>query len=696
MRKAKNNSYRLEESISAQSNLDQMLSADEIEKLRAEAWLEKQKLSSIFMQAPAAITMVNRDKMAFELVNDAFQKMVNRTAMDLIGKSVLQAFPDIPQKILEILKQVLETGQRFVANELPIDLDWDNNGSSTQRFLNFVFEPYRGLDGSVRGLCSFAFDVTEQVLARRKVQEAEERLNLALVSANVGFWNWDIPSNQVTLSDTLINQWGIEHRAAHYTLDECVNRIHEDDRDRVREELSKAISQERIYDVEYRVPLHQHHEIRWIHAKGRCYLNDLREPSRLTGITLDITDQKNANELLEVEKKKFEAIFVDSPAIMALLHGPDFIFEKVNPQFKAMAGGRDLIGKPFGVALPELIEQPIHEFMLEVYKTGKPHIGRDVGIRLKKAPDEIPGHFYFDFTCARVDDSKGNPYGIYVHCFDVTDKFLAKQRSEELAVNLQAAVHARDEFLSIASHELKTPITSLSLQLQMTKRQIDPRTNLAPTLEKLESIVESALKQTHRITELIEDLLDVSRIQAGKLLFHFQEVEIAHLIQEVIDRYGDQARSAHCALELMAPVRLKAHWDRSRIEQVIVNLISNAIKYAPGKPIHIEVRDLDGRALLIVRDQGPGIDDELQKRVFERFERASSARNISGLGLGLYIVKQIVEGHEGSIRIESRMGQGTAFIVELPLFPHQSAPARDPVGLSTWILPSAPGLTHLT
>lgn len=233
----------------------------------------------------------------------------------------------------------------------------------------------------------------------------------------------------------------------------------------------------------------------------------------------------------------------------------------------------------------------------------------------------------------------------------------------------QRSLNLRDEFLSIASHELKTPITSLKLQLQMAKRQVNLAERLAPTPEKLNKVFETTIKQVDRLTHLIEDLLDVSKIQAGKLSFHFEEFNLIELIKEVVDRYSEEFTLFKCHMKLDMPEKVFGFWDRARVEQIIINLISNAIKYAPGAPISIVVvkNSSESKVVIIVEDFGPGIDKSKQVKIFERFERATSSKNISGLGLGLFITNQIVKGHHGKILVDSIVGKGSKFIVELPL-----------------------------
>lgn len=232
--------------------------------------------------------------------------------------------------------------------------------------------------------------------------------------------------------------------------------------------------------------------------------------------------------------------------------------------------------------------------------------------------------------------------------------------------NAQIAVKARDEFLSIASHELKTPLTSLSLQIEMTKSQIKPAEGQSPSLEKLEHVFTVAEKQVHRLNRLVEDLLDVSRIQSGNINFDFSESNLSELVKEMIIRFSDQLAKAKCSIEFKVENNIKIYMDASKIEQVIDNLITNAIKYAPGKPIHIFLTKKNDFVEFIIADEGPGIPIEKQNVIFDRFERANSSKAINGLGLGLFIVKEILKAHQGSVRLESEPGKGAKFIVEFP------------------------------
>lgn len=230
----------------------------------------------------------------------------------------------------------------------------------------------------------------------------------------------------------------------------------------------------------------------------------------------------------------------------------------------------------------------------------------------------------------------------------------------------QSAIRARDEFVSIASHELKTPITSLKMQLQMMLRGISVEKQITPTPEKLFKALTSSSNQIDRLTVLIEDLLDVTRIETGKLTYKFEKVDLGLMVKEVMDRFSEEAKYAKTEFKVNLQDNVMTFCDRYRIEQVLVNLLSNAIKYGSNSPIEVTVYKEQGKAIFMVKDNGMGIAKEMQSKIFERFERAISSTNISGLGLGLYITKQIIDAHQGAIDVESELNKGSTFKVFLP------------------------------
>jgi signal transduction histidine kinase len=253
---------------------------------------------------------------------------------------------------------------------------------------------------------------------------------------------------------------------------------------------------------------------------------------------------------------------------------------------------------------------------------------------------------------------------------------LLRQHEEEerrARAGLEEAVKARDEFLSLASHELKTPLTSLMLQTQLLQRRQQRGEELPP--ESVKRVLDQTARQTERLARLVNDMLDISRLASGKLALETETFDLAELASDVVAKLGPQLSEAQCEVSVHAVEPVMGTWDRYRLEQVLTNFLTNAARYAAGKPVEVSVRRLELRAELQVRDYGRGIAPEDQERIFRKFERAVGVREVGGLGLGLFIVREIVEMHGGTVRVESEPGKGSAFTVALPLDLARESPA---------------------
>lgn len=224
----------------------------------------------------------------------------------------------------------------------------------------------------------------------------------------------------------------------------------------------------------------------------------------------------------------------------------------------------------------------------------------------------------------------------------------------------------KDDFLSIASHELKTPITSIRLNLQIMERNFLGKSAIQMSMEKLHNKFGSIDKQFSRLTRLIDDLLDTTRIKAGKLTVETETVNFSAHVHDVVERFSSDLTAVGCEAVLDIQDEVMVDCDAFRTEQVLVNLISNVIKYAPGGKVVITLSQLPDGVRFRISDQGPGISLDKLDSIFEQFERGETHRGITGLGLGLYIVKQIMQAHNGSISVESKEGEGSTFTLQFP------------------------------
>jgi signal transduction histidine kinase len=270
----------------------------------------------------------------------------------------------------------------------------------------------------------------------------------------------------------------------------------------------------------------------------------------------------------------------------------------------------------------------------------------------------------FDCFSLPITSQDGTNYGRGWYFKDITE---IKMGERELA----KALGIRDDFISIASHELKTPITSLRLQLQLIHTELEKQHSGMLSAEAFCHHIQKKLaiseQQVERLIVLVFGLLDVSKIQAGTLSMEAKEVNLSNLLQESVHHFSDQFKAAGNEVILHIEPNITGYWDPVRIEQVINNLIVNAIKFGNSKPIEISLKKIQDHTFLTVKDHGRGIKKEHQKRIFEKYERVPSSHNVTGLGLGLYIAHQIVTHHRGTIWVDSSPGHGATFTVCLPI-----------------------------
>ncbi len=338
-------------------------------------------------------------------------------------------------------------------------------------------------------------------------------------------------------------------------------------------------------------------------------------------------------------------VMVESMNEGAISLAPDGIILYCNTALARMVG--QPLDKVMGHTLTEFVPAAEVPRLNELISRGSAQATRGE-ILLASSAGELPAQISLN----PVEMDGNNVIGVII-----TD--LSERRSREQA---QEAVRLRDEFLSIASHELRTPLSTLVLHLGLGERLI-----AKPDVPRLEQTLRKAKDQADRMTELINRLLDVTRIASGRLELEVAPHDIGELVREIVEQLAEEANRAGCEVRLSIQDGIVLPCDRSRLQQAIVNVISNALKYAPGHPIAIGLELRDTEAVLTVDDRGIGIDPNDLSRIFNRFERASSAPQSAGLGLGLYIAREIVTQHGGSIRAERRRGGGARFSIIIPL-----------------------------
>jgi signal transduction histidine kinase len=239
------------------------------------------------------------------------------------------------------------------------------------------------------------------------------------------------------------------------------------------------------------------------------------------------------------------------------------------------------------------------------------------------------------------------------------------RREQAARREAERAVQVRDDFLAVAAHELATPLTPLQLELETLQRSLDGA-NLGPVVQRR---LDRASRQTKRLARLTERLLDVSRLANGNVTLEPTDFDFAEMVGETVEEFRGEANRAGSELTLNTTSPVVGRWDRLRASQIVANLLSNAVKYGRGQPIELELRGSADEVVLTVRDHGAGIEPAALPKIFDRFERASPERRRGGLGLGLYVAREIAQAHGGRILVESRPDSGSTFTVTLPRRP---------------------------
>jgi PAS domain S-box-containing protein len=612
---------------------------------------ERERLISAFKAATAATAIVHGPEFRFEFANDEYQRLFFDDSREYLGLPVRDVFPELQGTgIFEQLDEAYRVGNRIEQTEVPLRFR-TADGRMSHGYYTYTFTPHFDESGQVQGLILMGINVTEQVLARQAIQRSQEQLKL--------------------ITDAIPDLVGYVTREERYSF---VNRAYEQWFGRPVEEIVGLRTREllgeefhaRVQPLYHRTlageVIQTEQEIR--NARGELrqlelrYLPDRGPDAHIRGFVVvgnDITERKQAEEAVRRSEEQLRLITDRLPAFVSYIDR-EGRYQFVNRTYEVW----------FGMKVSDIRGKRRRDFATEeTARLAAPYERRALAgesVRYENVLRKPSGEYSVqdvEFVPDR-DSETGEIRGAIIVAHDMTEQKKIRQALEE-------AIRARDEFLSIASHELKTPLTSIQLQTQMMQRNIELGRPDAFDPLRVTRLVAQIHKSIQRLSRLVDDMLDISRLATGKLSFTPERFDLCKLAQEVVERLLVQASVSGAPLSCEGPDPIEGDWDRFRIEQVITNLITNALRYGEGSPVEVTIHRLGQHAVVKVRDQGPGISPENQERIFQRFERATSASSVSGLGLGLYISREIIERHGGVLRVESEPGQGATFIVELPL-----------------------------
>ena len=603
-----------------------------------------------------------------QLYNDAFVPSFGRGRHpDALGKRAEEVWPEAWPIVGRQIEDVMREGIPSWNEDQLIPMF--RNGRIENVYWTYSYSPAFDDDGNVHGTLVVCTETTSRVLGEQALQRSQERLRRVVEASGAGTWELDVRRGQMQVDERMAQLFGLPDPGM-YTLEQGLGCVPADEREALREAIAATLAgrTQGRYVMEHRVV--NGHRTRWIEARGQVTFDAEGRALQFVGTALDISDRKRAEEEVLRARQEFQGFLTQAPLGIAILSGPRHVYTFANPPFMNMLfSGRpaeDLLHKTVRQALPELEGQGYYEILDGVYQTGQSFHGAKQRASMVQA-DGTEREMFVNFTYQAKRDPEGRIDGILVLIYEVTDQVNEQREIEQLAENLRAAIVSRDTFLGVASHELNTPLTTLKLQTQMNQRLLESQGPAGFTPARLKRMIDGTLGQVDRLSRLVNDMLDVSRISSGRLSMTRDVMDVSALTAEVLERFGPQLEAAGCALEQDIETGIVARLDAARIEQVLTNFLINAIKYAPGKPVHAKVERRGNQARFSLRDEGPGIPEEHHERIFVRFERATSASEVSGMGLGLYIAKQIIQAHGGHMGVDSAPGLGATFHFEVPL-----------------------------
>ena len=591
-------------------------------------------------QAPVAICVLKEPDFKVVVANDRMLQLWGKTGEEVMTKPVFTSFPQlIGLEFEKLLKNVYSTGEPYFANELPITLQ--RNGKTELVYLNFVYEAFFDNSNKIDGIMGVAIDVTEQVNARIKIEDAEERARLAADAVDLGTYDFNLISGNIIASPRALAIFGFDTQVSREAL---INVIHPDDKI-LQQNAHDTLLNSGILYYEVRV-VWKDKSTHWVRVEGKLYLDDNKLPIRLLGTILDITSQKMAEGELTKTNQRLEIALEVGQLGSYELDLASGKFE-VSDQFRINYG----LSKVESITLDTILNLIVPAHREKVTNALADAIENrsvyNIEYQIQWADNTL--HWIKSSAKARYDENLKAIIFIGVTA-DITEH---KQLEQQ-----------KDDFLGIASHELKTPVTTIKAYNQLLETMLLEKGDV-----KEATLVNKMGSQVNRLTTLIGDLLDVTKINSGQLQLNNNIINFNDLVKDILDDIQNTTPKIIIEQNLLAVGNVYA--DKERIVQVITNLVTNAIKYSPNSNkiiIHTSLKE--DEIIFCVEDFGVGISEENLLKVFEQFYRVrgNMQHTFSGLGLGLYISAEIIKRIGGKIWAKSIEGEGATFCFALPVY----------------------------
>ena len=675
----------------------------EAEAARAEAEEQRNRLLRLFRQAPAQIDLFTGPDHVWTMVHPHTQQLLPNRRLQ--GQPRRLALPELPAEQQEPLDRVYRTGQPVQVVESMRRINRFDDGALHDVYFDITFQPTFDASGQIEGVMSFAVNVTERVRAR---QHADGLQAQVLAAARQQGQEREAFQNVFEQTPALIALLRAPGHRFEYA--NPAYRAFFPGRQLVGRELAEVTPElieqgfGPLLDEVYRTgetffgtelpftprPIDgQPVPTAYFNFTYQAY----REAGTIAGVSIfafDVTEQVLARLERETQRRRLLSLFEEAPAGIAILAGPDLVYEFVNPVYQQLVPERALRGLPFVEALPELADNPVVPIMHRVYATGQPHEEDALLIPVARVAHGVPEDRYFSFVYQPRHSDDGQVDGLMVFVFEVTEQVRARQRVQELneelaAINeeLQATNEELgdsnrqltrtnvdlDNFIYTASHDLKAPISNIEGLLYLLQEELPAGVvqdaEIGPTLVRMLDAVE-------RFKRTIDHLTEVSKLQKEHAPAA-TAVSLAAVVEDVRQDLLPLLQVAGARLTVAIPNPTLVQFSEKNLRSVVYNLLSNALKYrSPGRTPHIDVRAhaRPDHLVLEVHDNGLGIAEAQLPRLFGMFQRFHD--HVEGTGIGLYMVKRMVENAGGRVEVHSQLGAGSTFFVFLP---HAAAPA---------------------
>jgi len=617
-----------------------------------------------------------------QIYNDGYAAIMGpRRHPRYFGAPYRECWPDTYPLIDPWMRHVLAGGTWKVEREhIPVT----RHGFDEEAYFTFTFSPLHDDDGRIAGILQPVFDVTESVLADRRAetlrllvperQSADSPVDDALAAMagnpnDIPFarvWLWQ-PQEQRLVSDARIGaplsaQDDLLLDAAAQEAWSGNAACHLDHLPAVTPGRARGVLVLPLEGAPGAAPggVIAFGVSRRLHFDDR-YRKFLDLIARQMASSLQ---RAHAARAAERQRQYLSKLFVQAPAGIAVVTGPQHVFEMVNPTYDRFTGLRDLLGKPLVEALPELRDQVFPVMLDRVYRTGEAEVGNEVLARLSRGANGASEDAFFNFVYQPLHDERGLATGILMFAYEVTEQVNARRHVEHLADELRAEHRRKDDFLAMLAHELRNPLAPISAAAEVLRlgHANDPR------LRRTSEIV---TRQVRHMAALIDDLLDASRVTRGLVSVERHDLDLREILAAAVEQITPHIEARRQALRV-EPGAGAVHvlGERKRLVQALVNLLDNATKYTPeGGAIEITLEHDDATATLRVRDNGVGVPPELRERIFDLFVQGQRDvdRSQGGLGIGLALARRLVELHGGTLTCTSvYTGQGSEFCLRLP------------------------------